>query len=189
MTYLLAVRGNTKASQGVAEASAAELRREEFGRLAAAELPACYRLAVRILGDRGEAEDAVNEAILRAWSSFGGLRDPKKFRQWLARIVVNTCRNVLERRKIVPIEPIGDRDPQAADPFESGHTRDAIELALGRLSPDQRIAIALRYWNDLSVDEIARLTGVPSGTVKWRLHTACRRLRNELAGLGWEETR
>jgi RNA polymerase sigma-70 factor (ECF subfamily) len=173
----------------LAAGSAAEDRRETFGRLATSELGASYRLAARILGDRREAEDAVDEAILRAWAGFDGLRDRASFGPWLARIVVNVCRNNLERRKTVQIGPLGDLDPEAADPFEGGLARDAVGRAIDRLSPEQRIAIVLRYWNDLSVPEIARLVGVPSGTVKWRLHAACRRLKAELSdGLG-EETR
>src|SRR5664280_70321 len=85
-------------------------RREEFGRLAAAELSASYQLATRILGNRGDAEDAVNEAILRAWGSFEGLRDRNAFRPWLTRIVVNVCRNELRHRRVVQIDPIGDDD-------------------------------------------------------------------------------
>jgi len=70
-------------------------RREAFGSVAAAELSASYQLAARILGNRGDAEDAVNEAVLRAWNSFDQLRDRDSFRPWLTRIVVNICRNDL----------------------------------------------------------------------------------------------
>ena len=189
MEYLLPVKTNANQPESPAESREGDLRQEEFGRLAAAELTPCYRLAFRLLGDRCEAEDAVDEAVLRAWNGFRGLRDPQKFRPWFAQIVVNTCRNVLARRKIAPIEPMGDLDPESADPFEAGQTREAIERALGRLNPDQRIAIVLFYWNDLSVAEIARLTRAPSGTVKWRLYTACRHLRSELTRSGWEEKR
>ncbi len=171
----------------MAAGSGVEDRRDEFGRLATAELASSYRLATRILGDRAEAEDAVNESILRAWAGFEGLRDIDSFRPWLARIVVNTCRSALKRRRVVRIEPLGEEEPRASDPFERPHTRDAIDRALDCLSPDQRIVIVLRYWNDLAVDEIARLVGAPSGTVKWRLHMACRRLRAELDRAGWEE--
>ena len=65
------------------------------GRLAIPELSASYQLATRILGNRGDVEDAVNEAILRAWNSFDRLRDRASFRPWLTRIVVDVCRNDL----------------------------------------------------------------------------------------------
>ena len=189
MSDLLTVmKGQRGMVSALATGSAAEDRRDAFGRLASAELAASYRLAARILGDRCDAEDAVNEAILRAWCAFDGLREPDSFRPWLAQIVVNVCRNILERRRTVQIGPLGDLDPQGADPFESGLARDTVGRAIDRLSPEQRIVVVLRYWNDLRVDEIARLVGVPSGTVKWRLHAACARLRNELAGSAREET-
>lgn len=164
-----------------------EQKGEEFARLATAELSGCYRLAARILGDEGEAEDAVNEAVLRAWNGFGGLRDPDRFGPWLSRIVVNTCRNVLQRRQVVRMEPIGDLEPEDdRDRFADSQERDEVAKAIDLLSPEQRIVVVLRYWNDLPVDEIARLVGVPSGTVKWRLHTACRHLRDSLGAAGWE---
>ena len=164
-------------------------RREAFGRLTAAELSASYQLATRILGNRGDAEDAVNEAILRAWGSFDKLRDRGSFRPWLTRIVVNVCRNDLRHRRVLQVEPLGDDDRPAADSFEGGLLRDGVARALDCLGAEQRIVVVLRYWNDLAVDEIARLLGVPSGTVKWRLYAANRRIKKELSRTGWEVDR
>lgn len=172
-----------------AEGSADTDKREEFGRLAAPELSAAYQLATRILGNRGDAEDAVNEAVLRAWGSFDRLRDHGAFRPWLTRIVVNVCRNDLRHKRILQIDPLGEDDRPAADSFEGGLLRDGVARALDCLSPEQRVVVVLRYWNDLAVDEIARLLSVPSGTVKWRLHAANRRMKTELSRLGWEVER
>jgi RNA polymerase sigma-70 factor, ECF subfamily len=164
-------------------------RRAEFGRLAAAELSASYQLATRIMGNRSDAEDAVNEAVLRAWSSFDRLRDRDSFRPWLMRIVVNTCRNDLRHRKVIRIEPLVEDAHQAPDALEGGLLQDAVAKAIDCLGPDQRVTVVLRYWNDLAVDEIARVTGVPSGTVKWRLHAANQRIKTELGRMGWEVER
>jgi len=161
-------------------------RREEFGRLAAAELSASYQLATRILGNRGDAEDAVNDAALKAWSSFGRLRDTASFRSWFMRIVVNTCRNELRHKKVVRIEPLVGDDHPASDSFEGGPLRDVVARAIDCLGPDQRVVVVLRYWYDLAVDEIAQLLSIPSGTVKWRLHAANQRIEAELGRLGWE---
>jgi RNA polymerase sigma-70 factor (ECF subfamily) len=182
MTNLVFMEGRNR----MVELTGTEDRREAFARLAVRELGSAYRLAARLVGP-ADAEDAVNDAVLRAWNGFDSLRDRDKFHPWLAQIVVNTCRNVLERRRTVTIAPIGDLEPEAADQLGGRHTRDALDRALGCLSPAQRISIVLRYWNDLSVDEIASLTRVPSGTVKWRLHSACKRLRLELEKAGWED--
>lgn len=172
-----------------AEGSAEGDRREAFGRLAAAEMSASYQLATRILGNRGDAEEAVDEAILRAWGSFDKLRDRGAFRPWLTRIVVNVCRNDLRHRRVLQIDPIGEDDRPAADSFAGGELRDGVAHALECLGPEQRVVVVLRYWNDLAVDEIARLLGVPSGTVKWRLFAANRRMKAELSRSGWEVER
>ena len=164
-------------------------RREVFGRLTAAELSASYQLATRILGNRGDAEDAVNEAILRAWGSFDTLRDRGSFRPWLMRIVVNVCRNDLRHRRVLQIETLGEEDRPAADSFEGGLLRDGVARALDCLGPEQRVVVVLRYWNDLAVNEIAQVLGVPGGTVKWRLHAANQRIKAELSRTGWEVER
>lgn len=161
-------------------------RREAFGRLTAAEISASFQLATRILGNRGDAEDAVNEAILRAWESFDKLRDLGSFRPWLTRIVVNVCRNDLRHRRVLQVDPIGEDDRPAPDSFDAGLLRDGVARALDCLGPEQRVVVVLRYWNDLAVGEIARVLGVPSGTVKWRLFAANRRIKAELSRTGWE---
>jgi RNA polymerase sigma-70 factor (ECF subfamily) len=177
------------ASRSAATDAIEDGRREAFGRLAAAELSASYQLATRILGDRGDAEDAVHEAILRAWNSFHRLRDPDSFRPWLMRIVVNVCRNDLRHRRVLRMEPLGECDRPGADPFEGSEVRDAVAQAMECLTPDERVVVVLRYWNDFTVNDIARIVGAPSGTVKWRLHTANRRMKAELSRFGWEVTR
>ena len=171
--------------EGTADAD----KREAFGRLTAPELSAAYGLATRILGNRSDAEDAVNEAVLRAWQSFDRLRDHGAFRPWLTRIVVNVCRNNLRHRRVLQFDPLGEEDHPAADSFEGGPLRDCVARALDCLGPEQRVVVVLRYWNDLAVDEIARLLGVPSGTVKWRLHAANQRIKAELSRTGWEVER
>ena len=169
--------------------SADARRHEAFERLASEELGASYQLAARILGHRDGAEDAVHEAVVKAWTAFGSLRDSELFEPWFRRIVVNVCRNHLRHGRVLKLEPLmaehdGRRDE--ADPLESGALRDAVSLAIGWLGPDLRIAVVLRYWKGLSVQEIARATGVPGGTFKWRLHNANARMRKELDRLGWE---
>jgi RNA polymerase sigma-70 factor (ECF subfamily) len=150
-----------------------------FEDLVEARLDACYRLAAVLLGDRLEAEDATHEAILRAQRSWSSVRDPAAASAWLDRIVVNECRDRLRRRRVARAVVSGQAAAlEAAGPPESGvHERAALREALARLSPDHRIVIVLRYLDDLSVDEIARRTGAPAGTVKSRIHHATRQLR------------
>ena len=144
------------------------------------ELDHAYQLAGYILGHAAEAEDAAGEAVARAWSRFDGLRDEERFGPWLTRILVNVCRDRMRRRRIAPFVALGAAEPEAADQFARALARDAVGRALLLLSPDQRAVVVLHYWNDRSVAEIAGILGIPSGTVKWRLRAACRRMRPEL---------
>jgi RNA polymerase sigma factor (sigma-70 family) len=159
---------------------ATETVRDRFERLLRPEIDGAYQLAGYLLGEAAEAEDAAGEAVARAWSGFEGLRDEERFGPWLTRILVNVCRDRLRRRRVIPFVPLGDHEPEAADPFASALARDAVGRALRLLGPDQRAVVVLHYWNERSVVEIARILGVPSGTVKWRLRAACRRMRPEL---------
>jgi RNA polymerase sigma-70 factor (ECF subfamily) len=163
-----------------ASLAATEGARESFERLLRPEFDRAYQLAGYLLGHAAEAEDAVGEAVARAWTRFDGLRDEGCFRQWLTRIVVNVCRDRLRRRRIAPFLPLGDVEPEAADPFATVLARDAVGRALRLLGPDQRAVVVLHYWDDRSVAQIAGILGIPSGTVKWRLRAACRRMRPEL---------
>jgi RNA polymerase sigma-70 factor (ECF subfamily) len=187
MSHLTAVADRPHDIEAASASLADQDRREAFGALTAVELTPAYNLADRILNDRGEAEDAVHEAVLRAWNAFDKLKDQTLFRAWFTRIVVNICRDKLRRRKIVRFEPLGDIDPPARDPYEHGIARDAIRQALETLSPEQRIVVVLRFFNDLQVNDIARIVGIPAGTVKWRLHAACKNLRVALGDAGWED--
>jgi RNA polymerase sigma-70 factor (ECF subfamily) len=157
-------------------------RVSSFQRFCDDHLDASYRLARVILGDRVEAEDAVHDAVLVAWTKWSSLRDPARFEAWFYRIVVNTCRDRLRkvaRRREQPIEAVTAQ--VATDEVDSVHGRDQMSRAFGALEPDHRIVLALRYYRDLPVDEIARLTGVRPGTVKSRLHRAQQRMRKLLA--------
>ncbi len=153
----------------------------DFARLADARLDGAYRLATFIFsGDRSEAEDAVSDAVLRAWEHFGDLRDLASFDAWFTRILVNTCRDRLGERRIRPIA-FADPIPGAApDHAEALARTDALERAMQALSPKHRIVVALRYVGDYSLDDIAARTGERPGTVKSRLHYALRALRATL---------
>jgi RNA polymerase sigma-70 factor, ECF subfamily len=146
--------------------------------LARPELDRAYRLAGLLLGDRAEAEDATQDALLRAWHRRHTLRDPMQFQAWFDRILVNGCRDRLRRRRSVRFIALeGAGDPAAAgDPFRSVVDRDEVLRLVARLDDDGRLVIVLRYWADLTLADIAERTGWPLGTVKSRLHRALGRL-------------
>jgi RNA polymerase sigma-70 factor (ECF subfamily) len=146
------------------------------------ELDRAYRLAGLILGDAAEAQDATQEALLRAWKQRRSLRDPDRAQAWFDRILVNACRDRLRRRRhLVRWADVGDRHTNpAADPFAALHLRDELLGGLARLSADHRIVLVLRYWADLPIAEIAERLEVPAGTVKSRLHYALSAFRSKI---------
>lgn len=155
---------------------------EGFLRLARQDLTHAYRLAGLLLGDRGEAEDAVQDALVRAWHRRATLRDPAGFGAWFDRILVNVCRDRLRRRRKVRfMELDAARDTPIRDPFIDVLDRDEAIRALAALEPDERIVVVLHYWADLTLTSVAERTGWPIGTVKSRLHHALRRLEAAVA--------
>jgi RNA polymerase sigma-70 factor (ECF subfamily) len=161
-----------------AEAGDDAERAATFRQLAERHLSDSYRRANAILGDPSESKDAVHDAFLTAWRKWHSLRDHGKFEQWFQRIVVNTCRNRLKRASRLTTD--GGRlagTLPAADAIGPIHDRMRIETALARMKPDDQVVLALRFYRDLKVDDIASLLGIPSGTVMSRLHNAQRRLR------------
>lgn len=155
-------------------------RESAFARLVDERLEASYRLATLLLGDRSAAEDATHDAIVRAWSSFGGLRDQAAFDGWFRRIVVNCCRDQQRAHQARPSVPL-DLLPAQPDPVDdlaaAWAERDALSRALDALSPEHREVVVLRFYADLPLEEIARALGAPVGTVKSRLHHAITYLR------------
>jgi len=151
-------------------------------------IDSAFRLAGAILGPAGDPEDATQDALERAWRSRASLRDAQSFDAWFQRIVVNSCRDRLRRRRgsptFVEVDARSDRADASADPAAATAQRDALRTALDQLNVDQRIAIALRFFLDLEVDEIARRTGTRPGTVKSRLHRGLKQLRG-----AWETDR
>jgi RNA polymerase sigma-70 factor (ECF subfamily) len=156
-------------------------RAAAFRELADRHLEASYRLARAILDDPVEAEDATHDAFETAWKAWDSLRDPERFERWFDRIIVNTCRNRLRRRRalsFVAFVPEISGEPVERDVASSQAVdRDTLERAIARLGVDQRLVVALRFYRDMSVDDIAARTGVPVGTVKSRLHYAMTALR------------
>jgi RNA polymerase sigma-70 factor (ECF subfamily) len=154
---------------------------EAFAALTRRSVDAAFRLAWAILGSTGDAEDAVQDAFAMAWRKRGSLRDAERFDAWFGRILVNTCRERLRSRARSRVREVDALPDLAAAPGAPDiPLRMAVGGALAGLDPDHRIIVVLRYWADLTVDEIAERVGVPAGTVKSRLHYALRSLQPSL---------
>ena len=166
---------------------------QRFAELTRRQVDAAFRLAWAILGNETEAEDAAQEAFAAAWRKRDTLRDPASFDAWFQRILVNTCRMRLRQRRRNPVReipvrtsaPVDGDGPTASEPATGDEAvqvglRAAVSDALAGLDADHRIVVVLRYWADLTVDQIADRLGIPPGTVKSRLHSALRALHPEL---------
>jgi len=152
-----------------------------FAAFARRQLDASYRLAAVILGDAADAQDATHDAFVAAWRSWSALRDPDKVDAWFGRILVNACRSHQRRRGRRPrVTDVSDKLfelPAAGDHALESANRDALTRGFAGLDPDRRMCVALRFYADLTVPQIAERTGWPQGTVKSRLHHALRELR------------
>ena len=155
-----------------------DARASAFRRLAGAQLDGAYRIARAIVGNPTDAQDAVHDAFVRAWQGWASLRDEERFEAWFGRILVNTCRNRLRSRSRARVTDISPDLELAAsgDPFAPTREREDILRALASLDPDARAIVALRYYLDLTIDQIADRLGTPPGTIKSRLHRALRQL-------------
>lgn len=169
------------ASSELVEVGEPTTRAAAFLSLAEGHLDASYRLARAILRDPAEAEDATHDALEQAWRKWSTLRDPARFSHWFDRILVNTCRNRLLRTARWRTEDLSaELLSTGSDPFAQAHDRDQLAGALAGLSADHQIVVALRFYRDLTIDEIARQLGVRPGTVRSRLHYALKRLHAAL---------
>jgi RNA polymerase sigma-70 factor, ECF subfamily len=139
-----------------------------------------WAVALRTIGDREEASDAVQEALLSAYRRAGTFRGDSAVTTWLHRIVVNACLDRIRRRSSRPTSPIGELDPPSRrDDSASAELRIDVDRALARIPEGQRLALVLVDMQGLPVAEAAQILGVPEGTVKSR----CARGRAALAPL------
>lgn len=138
------------------------------------------RFAISLVGNETDARDIVQEACLRAWRELPRLRDPARFDSWLSQILVNAARTHLRTRRRVQVRELPAEEPSMEarhDPVAGGFgddvpEADAIRRAFARLDPDKRTLLVLHHVDGRSVVDIARVLGIPEGTVKWRLHSA-----------------
>ncbi|MHB8718646.1 MAG: RNA polymerase sigma factor [Candidatus Dormibacteria bacterium] len=152
----------------------------DFDAVLRAERSHLYGIAHAILRDPPLAEDAVQDALLRAWRSWDSLRDESARRAWLVRICVNQCLN--SRRAQLRRLLVSLRADAAAptDPRLDGRLLD-LDRAVLRLSPRQRAALLLHYHRGYSIDECADLMGCRPGSVRTHVARALDALRREMA--------
>lgn len=145
--------------------------------------------ALRILDHREDASDAVQDALIAAFRSAPGYRGDSEVSTWLHRIVLNTCRDRLRRRRARSAESIVDHDvPGPRDPVDEHLTRMTVAAALTVLPTEQRLAIILVDVQGFSVAETAEILEVAEGTIKSRCARGRSRLARALGHLRPRET-
>src|ERR1700682_2786229 len=155
-----------RAARGGDGAAFADLLRNEY--------PVAFRLAYGMLHDIGEAEDAVQDGAFNAWGRLGNLRDGSTLRPWFLGIVANQCRSVRRRRRWPAVK--SERPEQEAPEADIAASVD-LRRALIRLDYDQRLVLVLRYYLDMSFEEIAGTLGVSPKAARTRVERAVHRLR------------
>ncbi len=169
---------------GVVRDDAALLRahvlgdRDAFAELVRRHRDRLWAVALRTLGDREEASDALQDALISALRSADRFRGDAAVTTWLHRIVVNACLDRIRRRQARPAVPLADTDPPPIMPVDSETALD-VRAALARLPQDQRVALILVDIQGYPVSDAAAILQVPEGTVKSR----CARGRARLAAL------
>jgi RNA polymerase sigma-70 factor (ECF subfamily) len=153
-----------------------------FPMLVEAHQDRLFTIAVRVLGDRSDAEEAAQDAFVRAYRAIAGYPPERirelRLRPWLATIVLNVCRNRVRVRRVATTELAFEPAAEpATHPLSSRHGRDAWVALLATLPPAQRIAVVLRHVDGLSYNEISEALGRPEGTVKAQVHRGLATLR------------
>ena len=152
--------------------------REAFTRLAFELSDRLFAVAHRILRDFDSAGDALQVTLLRIWRDLPSLRDPDHVEAWAYRVLVRVCHDELRKlRRQAPALHLLAVDGAEEDHAISIADREQLDRAFRTLTAEQRAAIVLQYYRDLTLSEIAEVLQVPVGTVRSRLHYAKRALR------------
>ena len=149
------------------------MQKEEFIRRVRGCERRLYRMAYTTLHNDADCEDAVQEALLKAWAKIHTLRETAYFETWLIRILINESRQILRKRRITETE-LNENIPMPEQDESS------LNAAMLKLPEKQRITVELHHIEGYSVREVSKMLRIPEGTVKWRLKRAREQLKNEL---------
>lgn len=160
-----------------------------YNRLARRWESGLYRFALRILGNAEDARDVSQEALIKAYTNIGRLRDPAKFKSWVFHIVLNLCRDRKRSPRHRPGESWEEGTPleweavertPSPGPEAAAHRAGVTEMvsqALSRLPAEQRTAILLKEYQGFTSEEVGEITGVPAATVRTRIFYGLKRVR------------
>ncbi len=166
---------------------------EAFGELVELYQRPVYNLTYRMLGEAGEAEDAAQEAFLRAYQHLDRYDNTRPFKTWLLSIASNYCIDRLRKRRLTwlsieePLPPhpsLTSSEGEPEDAALSGERHAAIQAMLTELAPEYRAAVILRYWYDMSYTEIAEMLDTTESAIKSRLFRARQSLAEKMESEG-----
>jgi RNA polymerase sigma-70 factor (ECF subfamily) len=160
-----------------------------FGQLVRAYERPVYNLAYRMLGNCEEAEDAAQETFVRAYTRLATYQPERKFVNWLLSVASHYCIDRLRRHSRAPQVSLDDElsplwmasDAERPDQVvDRKQEQEMVRKVLATLPPDYRAAVVLRYWYDMSYEEIATTTGSTESAIKSRLHRARQMMAEQL---------
>jgi len=149
---------------------------DEIIRLCTADM---FRIAMSILNNKDDADDAVCEAVVKAYENIHKLNDCKFFKTWIIRTLINQANDAYKKRnKIIYLHELAG-EPRYEDAYDLGD--DELSAAVSDLSVEYKTVITLYYFQDMRIKEIASVLKIPQGTVKWRLSKAKSKLKEKLS--------
>ena len=161
-----------------------------FGKIIEAYQGPVYNLAYRMLNNSGEAEEAAQEAFIRAYTRLDSYNPNRKFSTWLLSITSNYCIDLIRKRRAIllsidePLPPhpslMSEKSAAPEPQLVQSEQEDMVQALLAELAPEYREAVVLRYWHELSYDEIAEMMDTTVSAIKSRLFRA----RRQLAEIG-----
>lgn len=144
--------------------------RSAFDQRVMAQAGRLYRIAITFLTHRQDCEDAIQEALVKAWMNLHTLRSDAYFDTWLCRIVINECKNALKRRVRGKTETLLPDEPAIEQPAP------VLWAGISKMGIAYRLPFMLHYVEGYEQKEIAVMLGLPISTVKWRIHKGKRLL-------------
>jgi RNA polymerase sigma-70 factor, ECF subfamily len=160
--------------------------RDAFEMIIRTQSRTVFAIAYGILQNREEAEDAVQDALVKAWKSRWRVRDPEKFPAWLCMIARHCARDVFRKRRPVPLEENLEGHAPSCPTFPPSDTTDTIALdrqlhsALAALPELHRSVLTLRYFEEMDYRSIEKLLGISNGTLRGILGRALASMRKQL---------
>ncbi|MCE9573451.1 MAG: sigma-70 family RNA polymerase sigma factor [Deltaproteobacteria bacterium] len=168
-----------------------------FRELVAEHRDKVFNMTYRMLGNRAEAEDVAQEVFISVFKTIDTFREESKFSTWLYRVTVNHCKNrikYLSRRHDRDQDELDEASeadvaaavaapppsPRPDRQLEGAQTERMLQEAIAELDEEHRVLVVLRDVEDLSIEEIMEITGLPDGTIKSRLHRARMALRKKI---------